>query len=59
MKFEWENIDQYHKRAKVIGGWLVKAYEDMGGSEYPSRVGYEWRIALTFVPDNGHYWKVS
>lgn len=28
MALVWEQIDNYHQRAKVFGGWLVKAYED-------------------------------
>jgi hypothetical protein len=55
----WENIDDYHKRAKVVGGWLVKAYEDiyedLGYGEGRQR-GYNWDVSMTFVPDEGHYW---
>jgi hypothetical protein len=25
----WQDIDPYHKRAAVPGGWLVKTYEDV------------------------------
>lgn len=57
---EWEQIDDYHKRAKIKGGWLVKAYEDVrspggeGGWEY----GYEWHVTMCFVPDQLHAWKL-
>ncbi len=44
----WESVDQYTKRAKVIGGWLVKSYENF--SVTPA-------VSMCFVPDEGHYWK--
>ena len=57
----WEQIDPYTQRAAVIGGWLVKAYEDVRtvGARFGGigRTGYEWRIAMTFVPDENHNWK--
>lgn len=57
----WEQIDTYTQRAAVIGGWLVKAYENVctAGTGYSALgdKGYEWRIAMTFVPDEGHHWK--
>ena len=54
---KWENIDDYHKRAKVQGGWLVKAYENVhheidGG-------GYDFRVSMCFVPDKMHLWKID
>lgn len=56
----WEQIDPYTQRAAVIGGWLVKTkedvYEDRGFGDGLER-GYNLRIAMTFVPDEGHYWK--
>lgn len=57
----WEQIDPYTQRAAVIGGWLVKAYEDVcttnTGIHAAGGKGYEWRIAMTFVPDVAHHWK--
>lgn len=58
----WEQIDPYHQRAAVIGGWLVKAYEDVmtirdNYSSSDAQKGYEWRVSMCFVPDDGHYWK--
>jgi len=55
----WEMLDRNHERAAVIGGWLVKAYEDIleapnGGAA--SR-GSNVRVTMCFVPDEGHYWK--
>lgn len=55
----WEDIDAYHKRCKVIGGWLVKAYEDVHEA-FPWSAGltrgYNWRVAMTFVPDPNSEW---
>ena len=60
MKFE--SIDAQHERAKVIGGWLVKAYENVyhrGDVYSPSGDGWDWRVAMTFVPDPHHAWEVD
>jgi len=56
----WEIIDDYHKRASVVGGWLVKAYEDVYESvgEQHLQRGYNWNIAMTFVPDLHHVWAI-
>ena len=65
MALVWEQIDNYHQRAKVFGGWLVKAYEDKrhyaiyrDGSDV-WRDGYDWSIAMAFVPDINHEWKIE
>lgn len=52
MKFNFEQIDDHHQRAKVPGGWLVKAYES---------VTHYWgcRIAMAFVPDPNHVWAID
>lgn len=61
---EWEHIDGHHQRAKVIGGWLVKAFEDVThgdcgpyGNEKGS--GWDWRVAMAFVPDPNHDWVIG
>ena len=62
MKFKFEKIDDYHQRAKVPGGWLVKAIEDVAHMEdnyRPSITGFDIRIALAFVPDAKHMWEIS
>jgi len=61
MKFKWETIDSYHFRAKVIGGWLVKATEDVCYlDEYGAMDnGRDWRIAMAFVPDPNHEWEIE
>ena len=59
---KWENIDEQHKRAKVHGGWLVKTFEDVfcniHGPDTRPEQGYEWRVAMCFVPDLKHEWKL-
>ena len=55
---EWEQIDDYHQRARVFGGWLVKAYEqvfhttDFNGTH----TNLDMRVAMAFVPDANHAW---
>ena len=61
IKLEFEVIDDHHQRAKVIGGWLVKAYEDvthvLPGQGLQS--GWDWRVAMAFVPDPNHEWTID
>ena len=61
MKFEWETIDSYHFRAKVIGGWLVKVTEDVSHPDGYGAAsnGWDWRIAMAFVPDPSHEWEIE
>lgn len=59
MKFEFEQIDNSTTRAKVYGGWLVKTYEDvMTNFDNRKDTGYEWRVAMAFVPDAKHEWEI-
>jgi hypothetical protein len=55
---DWEDIDSLHQRAMVPGGWLVKAYEpachNIEGQGIVS--GWDFRIAMVFVPDSDHEW---
>ena len=56
---EWEEIDSYHRRAKVHGGWLVKAYEDVFHlADLQKGDGWDWRVSMTFVPDPDHKWEI-
>ena len=58
VKLEWEQLDEYHQRAKVFGGWLVKAYEDViHNHEFNGMVsGWDFRATMAFVPDPKHEW---
>ena len=55
----WEYVDSQHERAAVIGGWLVKAYEEILEAPYFGSAcrGSNVRVTMCFVPDEGHYWK--
>lgn len=57
----WEQIDAFHQRAKVHGGWLVKAFENVTHIDDArgNYSGYDWRVAMTFVPDVLHVWELD
>jgi hypothetical protein len=55
----WEDIDNYHRRAKVFGGWLVKTFEDVHRTDKFEPTGYDWRVAMAFVPDPNHEWELK
>ncbi len=61
MKLEWEIIDPYHQRAKVPGGWIFKALEDVSHDKscdgHGMDSGWDYRVAICFVPDPNHEWK--
>lgn len=59
----WEAVKTNHDtlyRAKVFGGWLVRVDNDVisnpTGDMGMGSSGYEWRTALTFIPDVNHEW---
>ena len=56
----WERIDNWHQRAKVHGGWLVKTFENVSHLDDQRGIcdGYDYRVAMTFVPDPLHVWEV-
>ena len=66
-KMEWEDIPQDRSfdlcRAKVPGGWLVAATEDVIHNQYEYGRGmvggWDWRVSLTFVPDPNHEWVIK
>ena len=61
-KLNWEWIHRgYMKRASVFGGWLIQAYEDVvHETESQGKIpGWDYRIALTFVPDLNHEWELE
>lgn len=57
----WEQIDAYHERAKVFGGWLVKAFSDVTHylPDQGLQSGWDYRVAMTFVPDVNHEWVIE
>jgi hypothetical protein len=61
VKFDFEQIDNYHQRAKVPGGWLVKTFENVTHVTEHSGMndGWDWRVAMAFVPDPNHEWVIE
>ena len=59
IEWKWERIDGFTERAMVPGGWLVKVSEDVTHlTEYNGMdSGWDWRIAIAFVPDPQHAWE--
>ncbi len=59
---EFEYIDAEHARAKIPGGWIVKAYSDvliqMHEDQLPAD-GYAWQVSICFVPDPCHEWQLD
>lgn len=55
VKLEWELIDQYHFRCRVVGGWIIKCMDPVYEHE-PYRQTGEHRIAMVFVPDYNNIW---
>lgn len=57
---EFEQIDDNHQRAKVPGGWIVKAFENvLHDSQGTFEFGWDWRVAMCFVPDPNHEWEIE
>ena len=59
IELRWERIDDWHQRARVFGGWLVKAHEPVfhrPTSELQGGDGWDFRVAMTFVPDKFAHW---
>jgi hypothetical protein len=50
MEWEWEILDEFTKRAKVIGGWLIQhgSYTNKGSITE----------SMVFVPDKDHDWTI-
>lgn len=62
IKVEWEEIEQgsysgYLYRAKVFGGWLVRACDDVVHDKsdvgHGMDSGWDYRNSITFIPDPG------
>jgi len=56
MRFEWEEIDDYNQRTKVIGGWLVKTFESI---YFPNDHNPNFNVGMAFVPDPKHEWEIT
>lgn len=50
MKIQWEIIDDYTDRLKVLGGWIVRT----------GTIGVQGStVHQVFVPDEKHEWKLE
>ena len=58
---EWEDIEPGRlERAKVPGGWLVRAFEDVSHETNNGlQSGWDWRVAICFVPDPAYIWELK
>ena len=63
MKYEWETIDGYNFRMKIPGGWVLKVREDVmqdrGSYGQGLCTGWDWRVAICFIPDPDHKWVID
>jgi hypothetical protein len=50
MKFEWQKIEKYTRRAKVFGGWIIHSFDSVEDSLSESMV---------FIPDPKHEWDLE
>jgi hypothetical protein len=60
-KIKWEEIDVFHRRAKVIGGWLFKSTIWQKGTTYMDvQVTYPTPISesICFIPDPEYKWEI-
>ena len=57
---KWEPIDNRTERAKVFGGWLVMITEPVvHQTNNGVQDGWDWRLAICFVPDPEHQWELE
>jgi len=53
MKFEWETLDDTTKRARVIGGWVLRSKDtDDCNSHYTVE-------SMVFISDPAHLWNTE
>lgn len=57
-KVVWEKIGGEIYRSKTPTGWLVREQCDVFHPDgfNGNSIGWDWRVALTFVPDPEHVW---
>ena len=59
-EIKWEALDGYHFRMKVPGGWVFKViedvYEDRSANGQGMCAGWQFRIAICFIPDPNYIW---
>ena len=52
-RWEWEKLDEFNWRAKVIGGWLIKTRMFIEGKR-----GVVMSESMVFIPDSEHQWGI-
>lgn len=51
VEWKWEDLDECTKRAKVIGGWLVKSIASIKNNNLS--------VVMCFVADSDHQWVIT
>ena len=51
--WQWEPLDYRTDRAKVIGGWIIKHWNEANGAK-------EWALSesMVFISDPDHNWTI-
>lgn len=56
----WEVIDDYHQRLSVRGGWIFQVCSDVMHNRSDTGQGmiggWDYRVAICFIPDPNHEW---
>ena len=60
---KWEYFDDYYRRAKVFGGWLVvhdsPVVHNLTAEGRGMEDGWDWRPSMVFIPDSNHEWLIG
>lgn len=63
MKFEWKEIktldNDFTQRAKVIGGWIIRASTILAGSGFDAGDVPAISESMVFIPDPEHKWEIT
>lgn len=55
--WEWEKLDEFTRRAKVIGGWIVHSHKN-GITTKGKESHLLCSESAIFVPDRDHEWTI-
>jgi hypothetical protein len=59
----WEDIDNYRRRLHVPWGWIYREVEDVAHNMIVDgrgvERGWDYRIAVCFVFDPFHWWRIE
>ncbi len=56
----WDFIENDLERAAIFGGWLVRSSSPVThDTDNGMQDGWDWRVAITFVPDPVHQWALN